>query len=52
MSNRDPTSIQGIITKASAYSFDETLTRVVETVQAKGLTVFTRIDRSVEAELA
>ena len=30
-----PPSIAGITTKASAYSFDETLMRVVETIQAK-----------------
>ena len=47
-----PPSIAGITTKASAYSFDETLMRVVETVQAKGLTLFARIDHSIEAELA
>jgi len=47
-----PPSIAGITTKASAYSFDETLMRVVETIQAKGLTLFARIDHSIEAELA
>src|SRR5215831_10771912 len=47
-----PLSIAGITTTTSAYSFDETLTRVVETVQEKGLTLFARIDHSVEAELA
>jgi uncharacterized protein (DUF302 family) len=47
-----PPSIAGITTKTSAYSFDETLTRVVETIRAKGLTLFARIDHSVEAELA
>jgi uncharacterized protein (DUF302 family) len=52
MSNPQPASIPGIITEASAYSFDETLMRVVETIQAKGLTLFARIDHSVEAELA
>jgi uncharacterized protein (DUF302 family) len=35
----------------SAHSFDETLTRVVERLQAKGLTLFARINHSVEAEL-
>jgi uncharacterized protein (DUF302 family) len=47
-----PLSIVGITTTTSAYSFDETLTRVVETVQEKGLTLFARIDHSSEAELA
>jgi len=47
-----PSSIAGITTKTSAYSFDETLTRVVETIQAKGLTLFARVDHSIEAELA
>jgi len=47
-----PLSIAGITTTTSAYSFDETLTRVVETVQEKGLTLFARIDHSIEAELA
>src|SRR5262245_19621295 len=45
-------SITGITTKASAYSFDETLMRMVEAIQAKGLALFARIDHSVEAELA
>ena len=52
MSNPQPMPIPGIITKASAYSFDETLMRVVATIQVKGLTLFARIDHSVEAELA
>jgi len=52
MSNPPPAPIPGIITKASAYSFDETLMRMVATIQAKGLTLFARIDHSVEAELA
>jgi len=52
MSSPQPTPVPGIITKASAYSFDETLMRMVATIQAKGLTLFARIDHSVEAELA
>ena len=52
MSNLQLAPIPGIITKTSAYSFDETLMRVVETVQEKGLTLFARIDHSIEAELA
>jgi uncharacterized protein (DUF302 family) len=52
MPDLQPAPIPGIITKTSAYSFDETLTRVVETIQAKGLTIFARIDHSIEAELA
>ena len=52
MSNPQPAPIPGIITKASAYSFDETLMRMVATIQENGLTLFARIDHSVEAELA
>jgi uncharacterized protein (DUF302 family) len=52
MSDSQSAPIPGIITKTSAYSFDETLMRVVESIQAKGLTLFARIDHSVEAELA
>src|SRR5215831_13167709 len=47
-----PLSIAGITTTTSAYSFDETLARVEAAVQEKGLTLFARIDHSVEAELA
>ena len=51
MPDSQSTPIPGIITKMSAHSFDETLTRVVERLQAKGLTLFARINHSVEAEL-
>jgi uncharacterized protein (DUF302 family) len=44
--------IPGILSLASAFSFNETLTRVQQAIQEKGLTVFARIDHSVEAELA
>jgi uncharacterized protein (DUF302 family) len=52
MSDSQPRPIPGILTLASAFSFNETLTRLEETIQAKGLTLFARIDHSVEAELA
>jgi uncharacterized protein (DUF302 family) len=52
MPDAQPAPIPGIITKESAFSFNETLARLQETIQEKGLTLFARIDHSVEAELA
>src|SRR5262249_14107211 len=46
-----PAPIAGIVTKSSARSFNETLARLEETIQTKGLTLFARIDHSLEAEL-
>lgn len=43
---------QGVVSKASPYSVAETLTRLEETVRAKGLKVFAHIDHSGEAEQA
>jgi uncharacterized protein (DUF302 family) len=42
----------GIVTLASKYSFQETLSRLEGLIQAKGATVFARIDHSGEAEKA
>lgn len=39
----------GLIEKRSAYSVDETATRLVEALEEKGLTVFARIDHSAAA---
>jgi uncharacterized protein (DUF302 family) len=52
MSSPQPTPIPGIITQPSAFSFNETLAHVEQAIQTKGLTLFARIDHSVEAELA
>ena len=43
---------QGVVSKASSYSVDETLTRLEEGIRAKGLKVFAHIDHSGEAEQA
>lgn len=42
----------GIVTLASKYSFQETLNRLEGLIQAKGATVFARIDHSEEAQKA
>lgn len=42
----------GIVTLASKYSFQETLSRLEGLIQAKGATVFARIDHSEEAQKA
>src|SRR5262245_58331760 len=52
MADSQPAPIPGILTLASAFSFNETLMRLEQAIQAKGLTLFARIDHSVEAELA
>ena len=43
-------SAEGVITKASPFSVEETLTRFQEAMHSKGITVFARIDHSDEAE--
>jgi uncharacterized protein (DUF302 family) len=43
-------SVDGIITKPARYSVPETLDRLEALLRGKGITVFVRIDHSVEAE--
>jgi uncharacterized protein (DUF302 family) len=45
-----PPVVEGIVTKASPFGVAETLERLEETVCAKGLTIFARIDHSGEAQ--
>jgi uncharacterized protein (DUF302 family) len=40
----------GIITQPSPYSVSETIDRLVAILQAKGITIFARIDQQAEAE--
>jgi uncharacterized protein (DUF302 family) len=40
----------GIISQSSPYSVTETIDRLVAILQAKGITIFARIDQKVEAE--
>lgn len=44
------TEINGIINLPSPYSVPETLDRLVSVLQAKGITIFVRIDQKLEAE--
>jgi uncharacterized protein (DUF302 family) len=41
---------QGVVTKGSRHSVEETLSRLEDVIRAKGLTIFTLIDHSGEAE--
>ena len=45
-----PPSAEGIITKASPFSVEETLQRFQEAMHSKGITLFARIDHSDEAK--
>jgi len=45
-----PPSAEGVITKSSPFSVEETLQRFQEAMHSKGMTVFARIDHSDEAE--
>jgi uncharacterized protein (DUF302 family) len=40
----------GILSKRSNYSVDETLERLKQTLQRKGITIFAIVDHSGEAE--
>lgn len=40
----------GIISQSSQYSVPETIDRLVAVLQAKGITIFARIDQQIEAE--
>jgi uncharacterized protein (DUF302 family) len=42
--------VQGVVSKPSKYTVAETLQRLENVIQSKGLTVFARIDHSGEAE--
>ncbi|WP_040695687.1 DUF302 domain-containing protein [Nodosilinea nodulosa] len=44
------TATNGIIHQPSPYSVSETIDRLVAVLQAKGITIFARIDQKVEAE--
>ena len=44
-----PPSAEGVITKLSPFSVEETLQHFQEAMQSKGMTVFARIDHSDEA---
>jgi len=45
-----PTPSNGILNKRSNYSVDETLERLKQTLQRKGITIFAIVDHSGEAE--
>lgn len=47
-----PPTAEGIVSKASAYSVDETLRRLEAAIQARGLKTFALVDHSGEAERA
>lgn len=47
-----PNTSNGIVTKKSNHSVDETLERLKATLQAKGVTIFAVVDHSGEAEKA
>ena len=42
--------VEGIVTKPSKHTIAETLERLENVIQSKGLTIFARIDHSGEAE--
>ncbi len=44
--------VSGLISKPSPYSVPETMDRLVAVLQAKGMTVFARIDHAAEAQKA
>src|SRR5690242_16416885 len=52
MNAQAPSSVQGVVTKASPRSVAETVDRLQAVVRARGLTVFALIDHSGEAERA
>lgn len=43
-------SNSGIVTRKSAYSFDETVGRLEEALKSKGIDLFARIDHGAEAQ--
>ena len=54
MSSNDPTasatSVEGIITKSSPFSVEETLERFQEAIRSRGFTIFAHINHSGEAQ--
>jgi uncharacterized protein (DUF302 family) len=42
--------VQGVVTKVSRYTIAETLQRLKKVIRSKGLTIFTLVDHSGEAE--
>ncbi|HEY9620964.1 MAG TPA: DUF302 domain-containing protein [Crinalium sp.] len=50
MDTHDVTVNNGIITSPAPYSVTETIDRLVAILQAKGITIFARIDQQAEAE--
>jgi uncharacterized protein (DUF302 family) len=42
--------VQDVVTKPSKHTVAETLERLEKVVRSKGLTIFTRVDHSEEAE--
>lgn len=50
MNEQSIPSAEGVITKASPFSVEETLQRFQEAMHSKGITVFARIDHSDEAK--
>ena len=49
MNAATPAAPEGIVSVASPYSVAETLQRLTDAIQAKGLTLFARVDHSDEA---
>jgi uncharacterized protein (DUF302 family) len=47
-----PNSVDGLVTKPSPFSVDETVSRLTETIRAAGAKVFATIDQSAEAREA
>jgi uncharacterized protein (DUF302 family) len=45
-----PPSVEGIVTKPSPFSVEETLERLKEAIHNRNLTLFTQIDHSEEAK--
>ncbi len=45
----NPPSIEGIITKQSSFSSEETVKRLQEAIHSRGLTIFAHINHSEEA---
>jgi uncharacterized protein (DUF302 family) len=49
MTSTDPGASHGITTKESPRSFDETVAKLTELIQARGMKIFAVIDQSAEA---
>jgi len=44
------TATNGVISQSSPYLVSETIDRLIAVLQAKGITIFARIDQQIEAE--